>query len=109
MMTIIKMQGELKGLTSEWQEVFMIIYISKFTRHTHHNEHTRVLAVRCLLQTCSVVAQWRHPHRAACASAISTCFVIYIARHDAFATAPLPQRLYHSAFATAPLPQRLYQ
>ena len=58
----------------------MILYIY-YKAHTDHNEHTRILAVRYLLQTCSVVEKWCNLYRAACASEISTYFVIHIEKH----------------------------
>ena len=49
--------------------LYISIYIYKSShRHTDHNEHTRILAVRYLLQTCSVVEPWCNLYyRVACA------------------------------------------
>ena len=60
--------------------IYIYILVSSY-RHSDRNEHTRILAVRYLLQTCTVVEQWFNLYRAACASEISTYFVIYIGKH----------------------------
>ena len=65
--------------------IYIYILVS-LHRHTDHNEHTRILAVQYLLQTCSVVEQWCHLYRVACTSELLTChiglyFVIYIGKY----------------------------